>query len=667
MLTLSPHADGILCGPSEGGGFSPAALSNTGMETTGSNRTSASSAKASDDTPRSSTSTGNEGRVVKLSRLEKYKGLPESLEEGVCNMPFELDLMAYPPAFREQLEEEACTILDLSKLLAHGSLPLLLRIHETKAASTHALLLTVPVGARRLPKLTRNALKLGWPRVGAIKIVQCIGTLDDELGYKVWMPRDYRRYFPNLQSISYIAHNAETGYFREMCHTMGQQQTKSVVFRASQRHMDVLQLSSRLMRYMAHANFLLTNLSLTIRNEPRYPDYAFTVIRTVLLTDIAAPVNLRLNVDSTDLLYKITENMMLRFVSPGPGVDGGGGGADGTQDDELPFCKPSVRELMLRFREIGKLGIPFAARHFPRLERLVLNADADVGPPSLENTLYGCMFLERWPQLARLQLAHINDTLVQLLASSCPRLTELIIFNAATHDELMAQNSFDVHRSPIPLPSMAPMRFTAKGLHYLLTRLAHLRVLDLNYPLYVDPLTRPQDIDLSLASSLLRAAETPASPHPRHLRYLSIPFIPLSVHGVSGIISAFPRLATLEVRLAATPRPPSSSRRKLLSRVKDAIPRQAAERNGRRPAELGSLWIWSDWSSATTTLSQVMDLFAHAPSPPRVYVPYISGTSSASEVETRLIMQYMMKEMPGVSVHRFEYNSLFNRLYLNFP
>ncbi|KAJ2079487.1 hypothetical protein H4R24_003755 [Coemansia sp. RSA 988] len=665
MLTLSPHADGILYGPSEGGGFSPPPLPNAGMQTAGSNRTSASSAKESEDNPSSSNSIGNGGRVVKLSRLEKYKGLPESLEEGVCNMPFELDLMAYPPAFREQLEEEACTILDLSKLLAHGSLPLLLRIHETKAESTHALHLTVPVGARRLPKLTRNALKLGWPRVGAIKIVQCIGTLDDELGYKVWMPRDYRRYFPNLQSISYIAHNAETGYFREMCHAMGQQQTKTVVFRASQRHMDVLQLSSRLMRYMAHANFLLTNLSLTIRNEPRYPDYAFTVIRTVLLTDIAAPVNLRLNVDSTDLLYKITENMMLRFVSPGPSEDDGGD-ADRTQD-ELPFCKPSVRELMLRFKEIGKLGIPFAARHFPRLERLVLNADADVGPPSLENTLYGCMFLERWAQLARLQLAHINDTLVQLLASSCPRLTELIIFNAATHDELMSQNSFDIHHSPIPLPSMAPMRFTAKGLHYLLTRLAHLRVLDLNYPLYVDPLTRQQDIDLSLASSLLRAAETPATPLPRQLRYLSIPFIPLSVHGVSGIINAFPRLATLEVRLAASPRPPSSSRRKLLSRVKDAIPRQAPERNGRRPAELGSLWIWSDWSSATTTLCQVMDLFAHAPSLPRVYVPYISGASSASEVETRLIMQYMTKEMPDVSVHRFEYNNLYHTLYHNLP
>ncbi|PIA13078.1 hypothetical protein COEREDRAFT_89872 [Coemansia reversa NRRL 1564] len=667
MLTLSAHADGILCRPSEGGKFSPPALSNAAMETSYSNRTSASSAKEYNGASSSgSSSNGKEGRVVKLSRLEKYKGLPESLEEEVCNMPFELDLMTYPPAFREQLEEEACNILDLSKLLAHGSLPLLLRIHETKAALTHALLLTVPVGARRLPKLTRNALKLGWPRAGAIKIVQCIGTLDDELGYKVWMPRDYRRYFPNLQSISYIAHNAETGYFREMCHIMGQRQTKSVVFRATQRHMDVLQLSSRLMRYMAHANFLLRNLSLTICNEPRYPDYAFTVIRTVLLTDIAAPVNLRLNVDSTDLLYKITENMMLRFVSTAPS-EVGGSNADGTQGDELPFCKPSVRELMLRFKEIGKLGIPFAARHFPRLERLVLNVDADVGPPSLENTLYGCMFLERWAQLARLQLAHINDTLVQLLASSCPQLTELIIFNAATHDELMAQNSFDIHHNPIPLPSMAPMRFTAKGLHYLLTRLAHLRVLDLNYPLYVDPLTRPQDIDLSLASSLLRAAEIPTSPYPRYLRYLSIPFIPLSVHGVSGIITAFRRLATLEVRLAATQRPPSSSRRKLFSRVKDVIPRQTAERNARRPAELGSLWIWSDWSSATTTLNQVMDLFAHAPSLPRVYIPYISGISSTSEVETRLILQYITKEMPGVSAHRFEYNTLYHRLYHNLP
>ncbi|KAJ2358628.1 hypothetical protein H4S01_006265, partial [Coemansia sp. RSA 2610] len=469
--------------------------------------------------------------------------------------------------------------------------------------------------------------------------------------YKIWMPRDYKRYFPNLRSISYVAFNSDSGYFREMCHTMGPENAQSVVFRASQRHMEILNLSSRLMRYMAHANFLLTNLSLTISNEPNYPDYAFTVIRTVLLTDLNAPTNLRLNVDCTDLLYKVTENMTLRFISLYPDQS-----EPTTPTDELPFCKPSVRELMLRFQRIGKLGIPFAARHFPNLERLVLNAHAEVGHPSLENTLYGCMFLERWLLLSRVQLAHINDTLVQLLASSCPRLSELIIFNAATHEELMAKSLFDIHHNPLPLPSTPSMRFTPKGLHYLLTRFPHLRVLDLNYPMYVDPLTRPQDIDLSLASSLLRATEVPSPHYPRHLRYLSIPLIPLSAHGISGIISAFPSLSTLEVRLAATPRPPSSARRKLFSRVKDAIPRQAHERGSRRPAELSALWIWSDWSSATTTLGQVMELFASARAPPRVYIPYVAGVNSPSEVDTRLILQYMEKEMPSIRVHRFEYN-----------
>ncbi|KAJ2810676.1 hypothetical protein GGI24_006967, partial [Coemansia furcata] len=306
---------------------------------------------------------------------------------------------------------------------------------------------------------------------------------------------------------------------------MGRQQAKSVVFRASQRHIDVLNLSSRLMRYMAHANFLLTNLSLTINSEPNYPDYVFTVIRTVLLTDLAAPTNLRLNVDSTDLLYKITENKTLHFISTYPEDEGT---CANSNSDELTFCKPSVRELTLRFKEIGKLGIPFAARHFPNLRRLVLTAHADVGHPSLENTLYGCMFLERWSQLSRLQLAHINDTLVQLLASSCPQLSELIVFNSATHEQLMANNSFDIHRNLIPLPNMPSMRFTPKSLHYLLTRLPLLRVLDLNYPLYVDPLTKPQDIDYSLASSLLKAVEMSNSQYPRLLRYLSIPFIPLT-------------------------------------------------------------------------------------------------------------------------------------------
>ncbi|KAJ2814374.1 hypothetical protein IWW50_007149, partial [Coemansia erecta] len=293
MLTLPLYGDAII----DHTGGSPRSLlaPTAGLLSAASNRSSAASG-----TPSGSTS--GEGHIDKLSRLEKYKALPTTLEECVCNLPVELDLMAYPPAFREQLEKEAFTILDLSKLLAHGSLPMLLRIHESKVATTHVLLLTVPAGARRLPKLTRNALKLGWPHVSAIKIFHGVGSLDDELGYKVWMPRDYKRYFPNLKSISYIGHNAETGYFREMCHTMGLQQTQSVVFRVSQRHMEVLNLSARLMRFMAHANFLLTNLSLTISSEPNYPDYAFTAIRTVLLTDLNAPTNLRLNVDSTDLL-----------------------------------------------------------------------------------------------------------------------------------------------------------------------------------------------------------------------------------------------------------------------------------------------------------------------------------------------------------------------------
>ncbi|KAJ2002322.1 hypothetical protein GGI04_002865 [Coemansia thaxteri] len=660
MLTLprSAVADGTVASfgarmPLQGAAVLPLAESNRSSTYSVADNNGYNDGAGSGTASSSSSSFGHSGRMDKVSRLEKYKGLPESLEEGVCNLPLELDLMACPPAFREQLESEAYTLLDLTKLLERSSLPLFLRIHETKAATTHALLLTVPAGTRRLPRVARSALKLGWPRVTTIKIIANITSLDEELDYKIWMPRDYERYFPNLGAISYVAYNTQSGYFREMRHTMGRQQPKSVVFRASQRHMDVLNLSSRLMRYMAHANFLLTSLSITINNEPNYPDYVFTVIRTVLLTDLAAPTNLRLNVDSTDLLYKITDNMTLHFISAYPDEESAGSCAD-----ELVFCKPSVRELTLRFREIGKLGIPFAARHFPNLKRLVLNTHADVGHPSLENTLYGCMFLERWQQLSRLQLAHINDILVQLLASSCPQLSELIVFNSATHEELMANNSFDIHRNLIPLPSMPSMRFTPKSLHYLLTRLPLLRVLDLNYPLYVDPLTKTQDIDFSLASSLLKATESPNSQHPRHLRYLSIPFIPLSVHGISGILSAFQSLSTLEVRLAATPRPASSSRRKLLSRVKEAIPRQTYEGRGgsRRPAELSSLWIWSDWSSATSTLSQIMDLFAQSPRLPRVYVPYISGINSQSEVETRLIMQLMKKEMPAVRVHRFEYN-----------
>ncbi|KAJ2545972.1 hypothetical protein EV175_005771 [Coemansia sp. RSA 1933] len=617
------------------------------------------SSKSTSSTSTTSSSSSS-SRVDKMSRLEKFKGLPELLDECISNLPFELDLMACPPAFREQIETEAYTVLDLTKLLARSTLPLFLQIHETKAATTHMLLLTVPTGARRLPKIVRNALKLGWPRVTSIKIFNSIESLDEELGYKVWMPRDYERFFPNLKSISYIAYNTQAGYFREMSHTMGRNQAKSVVFRASQRHVGVLNLSSRLMQYMAHANFLLTNLSVTISSEPNYADYVFTVIRTVLLTDLAAPTNLRLNVDTTDLLYKITENTMLHVISPLYSED------DEAGEDEMAFCKPSVRELTLRFKEIGKLGIPLAARHFPNLERLVLNAHTDVGYPSLENTLYGCMFLERWPQLARLQLAHINDTLVQLLASSCPQLAELIVFNAATHEELLAKNSFDIHHNPIPQPNMPSMRFTPKSLHYLLSRFPLLRVLDLNYPLYVDPLTKPQDIDQSLSAALLRVAESDSALYPRNLRYLSIPFIPLSIHGITGLLTAFQSLSTLEVRLAAASaasaggaaRPASSSqRRKLLLRVREAMPRQHYDRGGaRRPAELSALWVWSDWASATTTLGQIMELFAFAPRLPRVYIPYVSGVNSQSEVETRLILQYMKKEMPMVQVHRFEYN-----------
>ncbi|KAJ1838053.1 Cut9-interacting protein scn1, partial [Coemansia sp. RSA 2703] len=229
---------------------------------------------------RSSGTSGSYGRVEKISRLEKLKSLPESLEEAVCNLPFQLDEIACTPMFREQMEEEACTVLDLSRLLERSPLPLFLRIHETKAATTHVLLLTAPTGARRLDRVTRSALKLGWPRVTSIKIFTSIGSVDEELDYKIWMPRDYTRYFPNLRSIAYVAYDVGSGYFREMCHTMGRQQTKAVVFRASQRHMDVLNLSARLMRYMAHANFLMTSLGLTISAEPRYPDYVFTVIRT---------------------------------------------------------------------------------------------------------------------------------------------------------------------------------------------------------------------------------------------------------------------------------------------------------------------------------------------------------------------------------------------------
>ncbi|KAJ2773199.1 hypothetical protein IWQ56_001079, partial [Coemansia nantahalensis] len=523
MLMLSPRED------ASGSPLVPYS-STASSAPSPSQRSFASCVQASDGS-------AGDARIDKLSRLEKLKGLPEALEECVYSLPPEADLMPCPPAFREQLEAEAHLFLDLSRLLEHGSLQLLLRIHETKAATTHVLLLAVPGGSRRLSKLTRNALKLGWPQVGAVRIFHNIECLDEELDYKIWMPRDYRRYFPSLKSVSYAAFNTDAGYFREMHHAMGRQEVKAVVLRTSQRHMDVLNLNSRLMRYMAHAHFLLTNLSLTINNEPRYPDYAFTVIRAVLLTDLAAPIHLRLNVDSTDLLYKLTENTTLRVVAADP--EGDDPGPDAA---EQPFCKPSVRELMLRFKEIGKLGIPLASRHFPSLERLVLSAHTDVGPPSLENTLYGCMFLERWQHLARLQLAHINDTLVQLLASSCPRLTELIIFNAATHEDLLAKSSFDIHNNPIPQPSMPSMRFTPKGLLYLLTRFPSLRVLDLNYPLYVDPLTKAQDIDMSLSASLLRAVELVGSQYPRNLRYLSIPFISLSVHGISGIVNAFHRL-----------------------------------------------------------------------------------------------------------------------------
>ncbi|KAJ1736829.1 hypothetical protein LPJ72_001033 [Coemansia sp. Benny D160-2] len=648
MTAVETYGNGFLTAPTAG--------PNDVVAMGGSNRSSLSYGENDAGTAHSSSSNGS--RVDKMSRLEKFKALPELLDECISNLPFELDLMASPPAFREQIETEAYTVLDLSKLLARSTLPLFLQIHETKAATTHMLLLTVPAGARSLPKMIRNALKLGWPRVTSIKIFSSIETLDEELGYKVWMPRDYERFFPNLKSISYIAHNTQVGYFREMCHPMGRNQAKSVVFRASQRHINVLNLSSRLMQYMAHANFLLTNLSVTISSGANYPDYVFTVIRSVLLTDIAAPTNLRLNVDTTDLLYKITDNTTLHFISSYPNDS-----VADMRSDDLPFCKPSVRELTLRFKEIGKLGIPFAARHFPNLERLVLNAHADIGHPSLENTLYGCVFLERWRRLARLQLAHINDTLVQLLASSCPQLSELIVFNAATHEELMAKNSFDIHHNPIPLPSMPAMRFTPKSLHYLLSRFPLLRVLDLNYPLYVDPLTKPQDIDQSLASGLLRVAESDSALYPRNLRYLSLPFIPLSIHGITGILGAFQSLATLEVRLAAAARPASSSRRKLLLRVKEAaLPRQnnhSYDRGAgprRPPAELSALWVWSDWASATTTLGQIMELFALAPRLPRVYIPYVAGINSQSEVETRLISQYMKKEMPMVQVHRFEYN-----------
>ncbi|KAJ1963922.1 hypothetical protein GGI12_001748 [Dipsacomyces acuminosporus] len=642
MLTVQPN-DGL--GLSQ---FGTAASNNTSPTTPSSNRSSTYSNGSTASSASNANSMGH-GRIDKVSRLEKFKGLPESLEEGVINLPLDLDLMSYPPAFREQLEAEASTVLDLSQLLKRSTLPLFLRIHETKAATTHILLVSVPAGTSRLPKTTRNALKLGWPKVTAIKIFNTIETLEEEIDYKIWMPRDYKRYFPSLKSISFISHNSDAGYFREMCHTMGRQQCKSIVFRASQRHMDVLNLNSRLMQYMAHANFLMTNLSLTINSEPNYPPYVYTVIRTVLLTDLAAPTNLRLNVDSTDLLYKITDNMTLHFISSDP--ESGDGAAD-TQEDEVPFCKPSVRELALRFKEIGKLGIPFAARHFPNLERLVLNTHSDVGHPSLENTLYGCMFLERWSSLSRLQLAHINDTLVQLLANSCPQLSELIVFNAATHDVLMSKNSFDIHRNLISLPNMISMRFTPKSLHYLLTRLPYLRTLDLNYPLYVDPLTKPQDIDQSFSTSLLKSISTFNTRYPRALRYLSIPFIPLSASGISGILSAFQSLQTLEVRLAATPRPTSSSRRKLLQHVSKRV----KDTNTRRPAELNSLWVWSDWSAATTTLGPLLDLFSSSQRLPRVYFPYISGENSPSELETRLIWQYMKKEMPAVHVHRFEYN-----------
>lgn len=650
MLTI-PHRSVDMDPAAAVGGLHPVPYRpppNLNTNRSSSNRNSYETQKS---TGMASISSGHSGRIDKVSRLEKFKNLPESLEEGVCNLPFELELMSCPPAFRERLEADSYTLLDLTKLLSHSTMPLFMRIHETKAATTHVLLLTVPPGARRLSKTARSALKLGWPRVTSIILLSNINSLEEELGYKIWMPRDYNRYFPNLQSISYVGYNTQTGYFREMCHEMGHSdQVRSVVFRASHRHMDALHLSSPLMRYMAHANFLMTNLSVTVTSENKYPDYAFTVIRTVLLTDLAAPTNLCLNVDSTDLLYKITENKALRVISSED--------SSAEDPDEIDFCKPSVRELTLRFKEIGKLGIPFAARHFPKLTKLVLNTYSEVGHPSLENTLYGCIFLERWPQLAHLQLAHINDTIVQLLASSCPQLSELVVFNAATHDELMAKNSFNIHRNLIPLPDMPSMRFTPKSLHYLLTRFPLLRVLDLNYPLYVDPMTKARDIDVALASSLLKAVGTPDSQYPKHLRYLSAPFIPLTVHGISGILSAFQSLTTLEVRLAATPRPYSASRReKLLNRVKEAIPRQNNDRMAsRRPAALSALWIWSDWSSATSTLSQLMELFSQSPKKPRIYIPYTSAINGQSEVETRLVLQYITKEFPQVSVHRFEYN-----------
>ncbi|KAJ1876730.1 hypothetical protein LPJ66_012254, partial [Kickxella alabastrina] len=232
-------------------------------------------------------------------------------------------------------------------------------------------------------------------------------------------------------------------------------------------------------------------------------------------------------------------------------------------------------------------------------------------------------------------------------------------------------HSFDIHRTLIPLPSMPSMRFTPKSLHYLLTRFAHLRVLDLNYPLYVDPLARAHDIDASLAASLARA--TAAQQQPRQLRYLSLPFIPLTAHGIGGILGAFPRLVTLEVRLAATPsgagRPASAAalasrrrRQQLLARVRGAVGGKenaaaAAAGAGAGAAELSALWVWSDWASAATTLAQVLGLFTQAGRRvPRVYVPYVAGVEAASEVETRLIMQHMHKEMPWAAAHRFEYN-----------
>ncbi|KAJ1949917.1 hypothetical protein EC988_004578 [Linderina pennispora] len=650
MMTLTANGDTTLAEPPTLGS---AYSRQPDWMLSGSVRSSISSQTDSIGSIGSAGSTGSrQGRAEKFSRLEKLKSLPESIEEGVADLPIELDTMSCPPAFREQLEVEANTILDLTKLLERSSLPLFLQIHENKAATTHVLLLSVPAGTNKLSRLTRSALKLGWPRVTSIKIFSEIESVEEEIDYKIWMPRDYKRFFPNLRSISFIAYNTSVGYFREMNHTMGRQQSKEVVFRASQRHMEVLQLNSRLMHYMAHANFLLTSLTLTLNKEASYPKYVFLVIRSVLLTDLAAPTYLQLNVDSTDLLYKITDNKTLHFISPNPE-------SDESDPDEIPFAKPSVRELTLKFKEIGKLGIPFAARHFPNLEKLTLNTFPDVGHPSLENTLYGCMFLERWENLSRLQLAHINDTLVQLLANSCPQLSELVVFNAATHDELMSKNSFDIHRNLIALPNMMAMRFTPKSLHYLLTKFPHLRVLDLNYPLYVDPNTRQQDIDFSFSTSLLKAVGPNNPRFPRYLRYLSIPFIPLTASGITGILSAFQSLSTLEVRLAAGSRP-ISSRRKLLShvskRVKEAMAGDQPLDSHRRPAELSVLWVWSDWTSASSTLGPVLDLFAHSRRLPRVYLPYVSGMVSQSELDSRLIVQYMQKEMPNVKIHRFEYN-----------